>query len=232
MSETSIGAPQPGPSPTLVKICGITNREDAHAAIDSGADLLGFIAVQESPRFVAAAAFQRIRDVLPDGFPLVVVAKRAADAAKYHAPIVQYYEESGLDDGLDEGTKRIRVVRIRDEAGLEEARQAQSGVHAILLDSFHVSMLGGSGTTFEWSIAKSLPADIEKPVILAGGLNPKNVPQALTEVRPHAVDVSSGVEDITAGKKNHGLIAEFIAAVRAWDKTEGRDGGPRGRFLD
>jgi phosphoribosylanthranilate isomerase len=216
---------------TLIKVCGITNREDAHAAIEAGADVLGFVAVQESPRYVGALAFQRIRDVLPEDFPVVVVAKRSSDAAKYHAPIVQYYDESELDDGLDASVKRIKVIRIHTADSIADAKAAHEGIHAILLDGFHTTALGGTGTRFDWSLAESLPSEVAKPVILAGGLTPGNVSGALSAVRPYAVDVSSGVEDRTPGKKAHDLVRKFIGAVRSWDSENGRRAIERRRFL-
>ena len=232
MSTTVASEAREPESATLIKICGITNREDAHAAIEAGADVLGFVAVQESPRYVAASAFLRIRDILPQDFPVVVVAKRASDAAKYHPPIVQYYEESGLDDGLDEDVKRILVVRFKNSESIAEATASQERAHAILVDGFHTIALGGTGTRFDWSQASALTSVVEKPVVLAGGLKPSNVREALSAVRPYAVDVSSGVEDITPGKKSHDLIKEFIGNVREWDKENHRVSGKRRRFLD
>ena len=217
---------------TFVKICGTTNREDAHAAIDLGADALGFVAIQESPRYISARDFERIREVLPPDFPLVVVAKRLSDAARYHAPFVQYYDEGSGFDGLDEGTKRIRVYRVRDADDIAAAARPAAHVDAILLDASHAALLGGSGTRFDWELARDMHRLSPKPFVLAGGLNPANVAGALAQTRPYAVDVSSGVEDVVPGKKNADLIRKFIRAVREWDEANAPGGsGARGVFL-
>ena len=209
---------------TFVKICGITHREDAHAAIDAGADALGFIAVRESPRFISASDFRRIRQVLPDYFPLVVVVRRPSDAASYEAPIVQYYEESDLPDLLDPSTRRIKAYRVHDAEGIEAVKAAPDHLDAILLDAFHTALLGGSGARFDWSLTQALVRWREQtsmPLILAGGLKHENVARAIAEVRPDAVDVSSGVEEAkTPGKKRADLMRLFVAAVRDADEQQ------------
>lgn len=200
---------------TFVKICGITNREDSHVAIESGANALGFIAVQESPRFVGVGAFNRIRDVLPPDIPLFVVVKRLSDGVKYGAHVIQYYERADIIEDLPDGTKTVQVIRVRGSEEIESAKTAPA--HAVLLDAMHTAVLGGSGTRFEWSLAKGLRSEISKPFLLAGGLNPQNVTDALNAVQPHGVDAASGVEDKIPGAKDHRKVEEFLRRVREWD---------------
>jgi phosphoribosylanthranilate isomerase len=203
---------------TYIKICGITNRLDALAAIELGADALGFIAFPDSARFISALAFRRIREVLPPDFPAIVVAKKPHEAVKYEPSILQYYEEDGLEEGIPESTARLKVVRVRSAEDIKKAAsQIDERLAAIVMDAFHVTHYGGSGTRFDWSLAQSIGQKSPKPLILAGGLTPKNVAQALETVRPYAVDVSSGVEDETPGNKCRDRMAEFIGAVREWD---------------
>lgn len=200
---------------TYIKFCGITNREDAHAAIEAGADALGFIGIKESPRFISALDFQRIRDVLPARFPVIVVVKRAADAQKYHPEIVQYYESSDLPDDLPDSTKKLRVFRIHDAEDVDAARGFDGGP-AIVLDAFHAALLGGSGTTFDWKMLSGANVHFARPFLLAGGLNHTNVAEAISIAQPYAVDVSSGVEEPKMpGKKHHELLKKFVASVRS-----------------
>lgn len=212
-----LAATSDGASRTFIKICGVTNREDAHVAIECGADALGFIAVQESPRFITAMAFHRIQEIVPSHIPLVIVVKRAGDAAKYGGDIVQYYDPASIDAASPDASKLLRVVKVRDTDDLESFPDDLDYVDALLLDALHATVLGGSGTRFDWDLVKDLRSKSKKPFILAGGLTPANVEQALESVKPYGVDVSSGVEDKVPGAKDHKLIAEFITNVRKWD---------------
>jgi phosphoribosylanthranilate isomerase len=207
-----------GSSRTFVKICGITNREDANWAIDCGADALGFIAVQESPRFVSAMAFHRIKDVMPENIPLVVVVKRPNDADKYDCDIVQFYEPLNSEISPVSGKKLIFASRIKDSDDVTSIPDNNPAIDAILLDAVHATVLGGSGTRFDWGLVTGLRQNAKKPFLLAGGLTPSNVAEALSQVRPFGVDVSSGVEDKIPGAKDHKLVAEFIKNVREWDE--------------
>jgi phosphoribosylanthranilate isomerase len=203
---------------TLVKICGITNSQDALAALESGADMLGFIGVPESPRYVTPAQFMTIAELLPTSFPTVVVVNRPEDGFAYPAKFIQHYNEP-VDKAPTSGPTsqdRIRAFRIKDESTLEQLRTYFPSVHAVLLDAYSPTVLGGSGHTFPWDLAIKARGLTKSPIMLAGGLTPENVASAVAGVRPFAVDVSTGVE-ASPGVKDHAKVKAFIDAVRAQD---------------
>ena len=186
-----------------VKICGLTRPDDALHAAACGADALGFIAVRESPRYLDPEAFRTLNALLPPFVTTVCVARTRDEAAPYPTAIAQIYEDG---DG-----RVIRAFRIRDRESLETALAAARG--AIQLDAFHESALGGTGHTFDWSLAAEAVGRYPGPVILAGGLTPENVADAVRQVRPYAVDVSSGVE-MAPGCKDPDKVARFVAAAK------------------
>jgi len=213
---------------TRVKICGITNADDARAAIAAGTNALGFIRVHGGPRWVPEAALIRVAYTLPPFVTPVFVVRDAREAADYPpGGLIQFYEgdeiepvcaapdpEVVLPPAL--AGRGIRAFRIRDADNLRQIENYphKQRVAAYLLDTFHDTQLGGGGQTFDWDLAveaKRLAGDV--PVILAGGLTPENVAEAVTKVRPFAVDVSSGVE-AEPGRKDHDKIRAFIQAVR------------------
>ncbi len=205
---------------TRIKICGISNGLDALAAADAGADALGFIAVPGSPRFLPPEVYHEISAALPLFVKRVVVAHRPEDAEEYLAEYVQHYEDTTDESRFRRGAAwRIRAFRMRDESSLAEIAAYPDLVGAILLDTYHKQMLGGSGETFDWSLAVRAKALTDKPFILSGGLTPDNVQAALEAVRPYAVDVASGVE-ASPGVKDHAKIKAFIRAVREWDLAQ------------
>ena len=203
---------------TQVKICGITNVDDALAAIEYGADMLGFIGVPESPRFVTPAEFLEIAAVLPSSFSTVIVVNRPEDGFIYPAKLIQHYNES--IDNIPQSSRtdqgRIRAFRIKDENSLEQLHAYARPVHAVLLDAYSPTVLGGSGHTFPWDLAIRARPLTRYPIMLAGGLTPENVAAAVKGVQPFAVDVSSGVE-ASPGVKDHAKLKAFIDAVRTQD---------------
>jgi phosphoribosylanthranilate isomerase len=202
---------------TLIKICGITNAVDALEAADAGADVLGFIGVPGGPRYLTPQAFAEISNCLPIFVKRVIVVQRPEDAAEYLSEFVQHYENDADEVGVRRGAAwRIKAFRMRDESTLAEVATYPDAVGAILLDTYHRTMLGGSGETFDWTLASRAKNLTDKPLILAGGLTPDNVKEALKAVRPYAVDVSSGVEE-TPGLKDHAKIKAFVKAVREFD---------------
>jgi len=202
---------------TRIKICGITNRADALAAAEAGADALGFIGVPESPRYVDTQQQFEISEDLPLFVRRIVVVQRPEDAEEYGLDYVQYYEDTPLwHCAVAFREERIRAFRMRDESTLREIEAYPEQVGAIHLDTYHKTMLGGSGETFDWSLAVRAKALTDRPIILAGGLTPDNVQDALEAVRPYGVDVSSGVEE-SPGVKDHAKVRAFVRAVREWD---------------
>lgn len=194
-----------------IKICGITCVADALLAAELGADALGVIAVPGTPRFVAPETAVLIRAVLPPFLPLVIVAQTAQQASGYPGDLFQLF-----DGSLSEHSRCIRVVRVRDQESLVAvASAAAEPVSAVLLDAYHEKALGGAGVAFDWSLAVAAKALLcGKPLILAGGLTPENIAEAIALVRPYAVDVSSGVE-AAPGKKDPQKLRDFIAAARS-----------------
>ncbi|HZT42723.1 MAG TPA: phosphoribosylanthranilate isomerase [Chthonomonadaceae bacterium] len=206
---------------TRIKICGITNLEDARAAVDCGADALGFIFVPGTPRYVGESpGALRIPLVLPPFVARVAVYAQAADAFKNSAAnfdTIQFYGQEWNPDAHTE-KRMVQAFRIRGEESIAEieAALAKARPHALLLDAYHPDKLGGSGQAFDWEVAKEAKARFGLPVILAGGLTPDNVADAIAAVRPYAVDVSSGVED-RPGHKDHARLQAFCRAVRTVD---------------
>ncbi len=206
---------------TRIKICGISNGRDAEAAAEAGADALGFIAVPGTPRFVPPEVYHEISAALPLFVKRVVVVHRPEDAEEYLAEYVEHYADTTDKARFRRGAAwRIRAFRMRGEESLAEIAAYPDAVGAVLLDAYHRDKLGGSGETFDWSLAVRAKALTGRPVMLAGGLTPDNVQAALDAVRPYAVDVSSGVE-ASPGVKDHAKVRAFIRAVRAWDLRQG-----------
>ena len=200
---------------TRVKVCGITNREDARQAVDLGADALGFIFHPASPRYIAPEAAARIIRDLP---PFVASVGVFVDASVLRVrslvrtcllSAVQFHGEETPDYCGGFPVKVIKAFRVK---GTRLPRGlSRFVVDAILLDTFRSGVPGGTGQVFDWDVAKR--AKRYGRIILAGGLNPANVRDAVQAVRPFAVDVSSGVEAFP-GKKDPKLLEEFFLRVR------------------
>ena len=202
---------------TRIKICGISNQEDALRATEGGADALGFIGVPGSPRFVTPEVYGEISEALPPFVKRVIVVLKPEDAEDYPADYVQHYADTTDKGRFRRGSPwRIRAFRMRDAASLQELADYADPVGAVLLDAYHPNMLGGAGETFNWDLAVRAKALTDRPVLLAGGLTPDNVQAALEIVRPYGVDVASGVE-ARPGVKDAAKLRAFIRAVREWD---------------
>lgn len=206
---------------TRVKICGITNREDAAMVVEAGADALGFVFVPGTPRVVSAESAADIVRQLP---PFITRVGLFADeeAGRVHDVLGQTGIETVQFHG-DESPEycrsfrdRVRVVkafRIRGPETLERMSDYTGSVDAFLLDAWAPGALGGTGIRFDWSLMMG-GRPRGAPLVLAGGLNPENVAEAVRRVRPFAVDVSSGVER-APGKKDPSKVCEFVQAVKA-----------------
>ncbi|MGC8667910.1 MAG: phosphoribosylanthranilate isomerase [Chthonomonadales bacterium] len=206
---------------TRIKICGITRFEDARAAVELGAHALGFIFVPSSPRYLGAGdAAERIVTRLPPFVEAVFVCRNLADyrahpcASLFHT--VQIYEPPGGDQ-VPCGMRIIAATRVRDEHDVAAASAASAYAQAVLLDAYDPNALGGTGTPFDWRNTTQAAQRLALPVILAGGLTPENVGEAIRMVRPYAVDVSSGVE-AAPGRKDIRKMTAFFAAVRHADR--------------
>lgn len=197
-----------------VKICGVTRLEDALAAVRLGADALGFNFWPRSKRFVTPAAAREIVRRLPPFVTAVGLfvdpsrdeVLRAVDAAG--VGMAQLHGDEPPDLCLSLPVPVLKAIRVTDANSL--AQLASYEVRGFVLDA-PSDAYGGSGTTFDWSLAAAVAR--EMPVVLAGGLTPENVAEAVRTVRPWAVDVASGVES-APGRKDEVLMRRFIDAAR------------------
>lgn len=202
--------------PVKVKICGITNLEDAQAAVEAGADAIGFIFYEKSPRFIPIDEAAKIRRFIN---PFVHVVGVFVDPSytfarevmeKVELDFIQFHGNESPELCRLFGEKSIKAFRVKDVSSLESCRLYQNIVW--LLDTYSPTAHGGTGTSFDWKIA--IQAKTLNPnLILSGGLNPDNVAEAIKMVKPLAVDVSSGVE-ISPGKKDKEKIKRFIKAAK------------------
>ena len=200
---------------TRIKICGITNKDDALWAADLKVDALGFV-FAESPRRVRPQVVRQIVKFLPPFISTVGVfvdedkekVKRIAELCGLTA--LQFHGEESRTYCQGFRQKIIKSFRVKDESVLEKAVSYK--VDAYLLDTYLPGRPGGTGKTFNWEIARKVKR-LGVPLILSGGLNPNNVVRAISEVRPYAVDVSSGVES-KEGKKDYAQLEKLVKMVR------------------
>lgn len=200
----------------LVKICGITNLEDAKVAVEAGADALGFIFYEASPRFVTLEAAAKITRALPPYVVKVGVFVNAAPGLVVQAAtecglnLLQFHGSEPPDYCGQFGLMSMKAFRVRDEASLEAL--SDYATDAFLLDTYSADKLGGTGEAFNWDLAIQAKQS-GRPIFLAGGLTPENVGEAVRRVQPYAVDVSSGVE-AQPGRKDHVKVRAFIQAAK------------------
>jgi len=197
-----------------VKVCGITSLEDALVAVEAGAYALGFV-FASSPRQIDPETASRIISRLP---PLVTKVGVFVDAplarvrevmAGCHLDLAQLHGEESPEYCQELSPRAVKAFRVRDDGVLSQLPRYQ--LAAYLLDSYVEGRHGGTGTTFNWDLARN--AARYGPVIISGGLHADNVWRAITMVQPYGVDVSSGVE-ISPGKKDPNKVRDFILAVR------------------
>jgi phosphoribosylanthranilate isomerase len=199
-----------------VKICGITRRQDMHAACDAGADALGFVFYEKSPRHVSIATAAALLSELPpfvQAVGLFVNAEPAfIESVLQAAPLdlLQFHGDETPANCERFGRPYIKAVRVNRDTDLLKCAADFDAARGLLLDAWVPGVPGGTGERFDWSL---IPPALPKPVILSGGLTPDNVAEAVRRVRPWAVDVSSGVE-VTKGIKDAHLIAQFIAKAK------------------
>ncbi len=200
---------------TRVKICGITRPEDALIAARLGADAIGLVFFAQSPRAVTAVEAQTIIQNLP---PLVTVvglfvnpSPKEVASVLHRVPIdlLQFHGDEPPGECTCYGKPYIKAIRVKPGLDIQSEVVKYKTARGILLDTYHADSPGGTGKQFEWSL---IPKDLRQHLILAGGLTPDNVWQAVSSVRPFAVDVSSGVE-IEKGIKDAEKMAAFIRGV-------------------
>ncbi|MDH0748091.1 phosphoribosylanthranilate isomerase [Pseudomonas sp. GD03842] len=197
------------------KICGITCIEDALAAVDAGADAIGFVFYSRSPRAVTIEQAQAIIAQLPPFVSTVGLFvnedRESLEALLEAVPLdlIQFHGDETPEQC--EGYLRPWIKALRVQAGDDIAASCDlyHKASGILLDTYVAGVPGGTGEAFDWAL---IPNHLSKPIILAGGLTSANVAQAIAQVRPYAVDVSGGVER-AKGLKDHDKIRAFMSAV-------------------
>ena len=202
---------------TQVKICGVTTVADALAAAEAGADMIGLMLYEGSPRHISHAQAAEISRALPPFVlkvgglvnPEEALVSRAI--AECQLSLLQFHGTEPSEFCTQFGLMSVKALRVKDAVSLTALEQYATD--AFLLDAYAPNGLGGTGEKFNWDLAVEAQK-FGKPIFLAGGLTPENVADAVRQVRPFAVDVSSGVES-APGMKDAAKVRAFIAAVRA-----------------
>ena len=208
---------------TRIKICGITRVEDAAAAVACGADAVGFVCYERSPRFVERGRLRELARTLPPFVtPVLLFVNAAAEhvracVAEVPDALLQFHGDEAAADCERFGRPYLRAVRMGEGVDLLDCARSFSSAVALLADA-PAAGFGGGGKVFDWA---RLPAPGQRtmPLVLAGGLDEDNVSDAIARVRPFAVDVSSGVES-APGIKCAGRMQRFCAAVRLADRRQ------------
>ena len=205
-----------------IKICGITRPEDARAAVERGVDALGLVLYAPSPRAVTAA---RVKDIVA-GLPsrvrvyalFVNPSREEVEAVVAFGGVnrLQFHGDESAEFCAGFGLPYMKALRVGagdDAMSLSRRAADYESAEAILLDTYHPAVAGGSGECFDWGRVEGLRGLVEQPMVLAGGLKPGNVAEAVRRVRPWGVDVSSGVE-VRAGVKDMAKVQRFIEEAR------------------
>ena len=202
---------------TRAKICGITTVEDALHAAEYGADALGFVFYPPSPRNIAAEIAADIIQQLPafvttvglfvDAEPEFVRSVQSA----VPLDLLQFHGDESEQECQSYETPYIKAIRMKEGIDLAALCDKYRSSRGILLDAYVAGKAGGTGEVFDWN---RIPQQLEKPIILAGGLTPSNVQLAIQSVAPWAVDVSGGVEQ-AKGKKDPALVSAFMKGVHS-----------------
>jgi phosphoribosylanthranilate isomerase len=200
---------------TRVKICGITRVEDAVSAVNAGADAIGLVFYAQSPRCVSVEQAQKIAAVIPPFVSVVGLFVNAPKAeieavlSKVRLDILQFHGDETAAECAQFNLPYYKAIRVKAGTNLVQCAQDFHSAKALLLDAHSDAAFGGTGQTFDWNL---IPNHLTKAVILAGGLTPNNVADAIKQVRPYAVDVSGGVEQ-TKGIKDAAKVAAFMKEV-------------------
>ncbi len=210
---------------TRIKVCGITRPEDALAAAEAGVDAIGLVFYPPSPRYVEPERAASIAACLPPfvtsvGLFVNADAETIAEVVgQVGIDLIQFHGNECPDYCAAHGRPWVRALRMKDDIDLAAEAARFAGARGLLLDAYRPGVPGGTGETFDWG---RIPADLADRVVLAGGLTPDNVGEAVARVRPWAVDVSGGVES-APGIKDKQLIARFVEAVRAGEAIDETD---------
>lgn len=204
---------------TRIKFCGLTRIEDVRAAVALGVDAIGFVFARRSRRFVEPGQAAALRDALP---PFVSTVALFMDdeldwieqvIGAVHPDLLQFHGEETPPFAARFARPYLKAVPMASVGDAAAYARRYADARGFLLDSHASGGAGGSGTVFDWSAVPRLP----RPVVLAGGLDAGNVAQAIAQVKPYAVDVSSGIE-LAPGLKDAAKMRAFVEAVRAADR--------------
>lgn len=205
---------------TRIKICGLTREQDLHAAVQAGADAVGFVFYPRSPRFVAVEQAARLARLLPPfvtpvGLFVHATPQEISQAVAAIPQLVLQFHGDECPAECDAAARPyLRAARMKPGLDLLDFSNQFARAQAILLDA-HVDGFGGGGKVFDWSL---IPSHVPRPLVLSGGLHARNVAEGILQVRPWAVDVSSGVETAHKGIKDAEAIRRFCQAVRDADE--------------
>lgn len=206
---------------TRVKFCGLTRHEDVRAAVELGVDAIGLVFHPGSPRAVDIDHAVRLSAAVPAFVTLVGLFVDAGEERVHevlrHVPLgaLQFHGRERPADCARFERPWIKALAMRDDLDLATEAAAYDGASSLLLDTYDPALAGGTGRRFDW---ERVPPALAPHIILAGGLDPGNVADAIRQVRPHAVDVSGGIE-AARGVKDHSKMAEFMRGVRDGDQT-------------
>lgn len=199
-----------------VKICGITNHEDAQMACRYGADALGFVFYEKSPRYITPETANSIVASLPPFVTPVALFVDAnsdvIDSVIKGSPrwMIQFHGSESESECVSYQRPYMKALRIKKGDDVAALVSGFLSATAILLDAYKAGVPGGTGEVFDWSL---IPDELPKPVVLAGGLTPENIKEAIKQVAPYAVDVSGGVE-LSKGIKSEPKVQEFICGAK------------------
>lgn len=203
-------------SRTRIKICGITREQDIRAVANSGADALGLVFYEKSPRHVGVDQAAKLAHAVP---PFVTVVGLFVNPsvdyvrevlAKVPLDVLQFHGEESPEFCGQFGRPYLKAIRVKPGVDLVQCAASYRTAQSLLLDAYVEGTQGGTGESFDWAL---IPQKLPLPVILSGGLHAGNVAEAIRQVRPYAVDVSSGVE-ASKGIKDAAKIAAFVSEVK------------------
>ena len=198
-----------------VKICGITRIEDAMCAVEQGVDAIGLVFYEPSPRNVNINQAYEIANSVPAFVSVVGLFVNAEPGfiheviSKVKIDLLQFHGDETPEQCASYNLPFMKAIRVKSDTNLVQCAKDFSAAKALLLDAYHENAVGGTGQVFDWNL---IPKQLTKPIILAGGLNPENIRQAIERVSPYAVDVSGGVE-ASKGIKDAAKIAAFMHQV-------------------
>ncbi|MBP5980188.1 MAG: phosphoribosylanthranilate isomerase [Halomonas sp.] len=201
------------PMRTRIKFCGLTRREDIEQAVSLGVDALGFVMWPKSPRSISVEQLAGLSANVPAFVTRVgLFVDQPVELIEQCLPyldVIQFHGNESPEFCAQFGRPWIKALRMHESVNLDKAANDYHQAQALLLDAYRPGMPGGTGETFDWA---RIPAELAKPVILAGGLTADNIASAVQQVAPYAVDVSGGIE-LARGCKDVDKMASFVSQV-------------------